>query len=132
MRGDLHHLFATESGSNSARGNREFGETPCDEAGQRECSWAEGGSQLGLDGRSVLVFEVRGPRRGEAARAIFYFAVRYDMEVGDDEERVLRGWHAADPPSDWERRRQTFVKGIQGNENPFVAWPNLVDRIADF
>ena len=63
--------------------------------------------------------------------AIFYFAVRYDMAVGDDEERTLRAWHAADPPSDWERRRQGFVEGIQGNQNPFVRWPHLVDRIGD-
>jgi deoxyribonuclease-1 len=132
MRGDLHHLFATHQGSNSARSNHEFGETRCDEAGQPACSWSTGGSQLGRDARQVLVFEVRPERRGEAARAIFYFAVRYDMPVDAAEEAVLRRWHAADPPSAWERRRVEMVEAIQGNQNPFVLYPQLVERIADY
>jgi endonuclease I len=131
-RGDLHHLFATTETSNSRRGNLEFGETPCGDSGQAACTWTDGGSQLGFDTAGRQIFEVRAPRRGDSARAIFYMSVRYNWRISAAEETVLRRWNAEDPPSDWERRRDLMVETVQGNQNPFIWRPDLVERISDF
>lgn len=90
-------------------------------------------------------FEPAPSIRGDIARAYFYFAVRYEAEFGccDEpavtgadingwQERMLREWHAEDPPDAAERARNEAVFELQGNRNPFVDYPNLVYGISDF
>jgi NAD(P)-dependent dehydrogenase (short-subunit alcohol dehydrogenase family) len=77
-------------------------------------------------------FEVRPERRGDIARAKFYFAIRYELPIGDAEEAVLRTWHADDPPDDEERTRDDAIAEIQHNHNPFVVDADLVDQLDDF
>ncbi len=131
--GDLHHLFPATAGSNNRRGVHPFGITNCDDAGEAACTWAEGGSQLGegISGQP-FVFEVRPEFRGEIARAHFYFAVRYDLQIPPLEEAVLRDWHCEDPPDLRELIRNDLVENEQQNRNPFVDRPRLVERIEDF
>ena len=50
----------------------------------------------------------------------------------DDEERckeVLKAWNKLDAPSKVEKLRNDTVQKIQGNRNPFVDYPNLVDQL---
>ena len=50
----------------------------------------------------------------------------------DSEERcleVLKAWNKLDAPSDVEKLRNDTVQKIQGNRNPFVDYPNLVDQL---
>ena len=50
----------------------------------------------------------------------------------DDEERckeVLKAWNKLDPPSTVEKLRNETVQKIQGNRNPYVDYPNLVDQL---
>jgi endonuclease I len=117
---DLHHLYITDSRANSCRGNLPFGyvEHP---------DWEEGGSCRG-DGK----FQVRPCHRGNVARAIFYFAVRYDRMVDPEEEQALREWHAQDPVDEEERQRNEGIFAIQRNRNPFVDHPEFVSRISNF
>ena len=42
---------------------------------------------------------------------------------------TLLGWHDDDPVDDLERRRNTVVFLFQGNRNPFVDRPDLVDAV---
>ena len=42
---------------------------------------------------------------------------------------VLKAWNKLDPPSNVEKLRNDTVQKIQGNRNPFVDYPNLVDRM---
>ncbi|RAL23868.1 hypothetical protein DL240_06885 [Lujinxingia litoralis] len=129
--GDIHHLFPTDSRSNSYRGNFEFGNTDCSGS---SCTWDSGvGTKLGTsnDGRG-RVFEVRMQNRGDMARAHFYFSVRYGLSIDSQEEAVLRQWNCQDPPDDWERLRNDRVEVVQNNRNPFVDRPDFVDQIADF
>ncbi|NOZ86221.1 MAG: hypothetical protein GXP49_08130 [Deltaproteobacteria bacterium] len=124
---DLHHLFPTIPSANSARSNHEFGwVTDSDPA------WAQGGSKLGFDSTGELVFEVRDPHKGDTARAIFYFSVRYDYHVSFKQESALREWHFLDPPDDYERARNDAIEVYQHNRNPFVDCPSLVCFIDDF
>lgn len=41
---------------------------------------------------------------------------------------VLKEWNRIDPPSAVEVNRNNYVESIQGNRNPFIDYPQLVDR----
>jgi len=41
----------------------------------------------------------------------------------------LIDWHLADPPDDFERRRNALIAELQGNRNPFVDHPQWVQDI---
>jgi endonuclease I len=132
-RSDMHHLFPVDATANSARASHPFGEVACNDAGQTGCAWQQRGSALELAADKVSgMFEVRPERRGDIARAKFYFAIRYELPIGDAEEAVLRTWHADDPPDDEERTRDDAIAEIQHNHNPFVVDADLVDQLDDF
>lgn len=125
---DMHHLFLTDSMANARRGNHEFGEVSEqeDELNMDDCT----GSRLGH--KRDLVFYPPTPHRGNVARAIFYFAIRYKMTINKDQETTLRQWHKMDPVDDNERARHEIIANHQKVRNPFVDYPELVERIADF
>ncbi|MDR6922521.1 endonuclease [Chryseobacterium sp. 2987] len=101
------------------------------------------------------VYEPIPEFRGDIARSLLYFAVRYEGKLGTfnfnnstnpasdtnpldgTEERafepayiaMLLQWHAADPVSDRERDRNNAVYAIQNNRNPFIDNPSLVTAI---
>jgi hypothetical protein len=128
---DLHHLFPVDDHANTARGSFPFGMATCMH-GRTSCAYESGGSALGRDGSGAEVFEVRHERRGNVARAMFYFAVRYELPIPDEEEQTLRAWHVDDPVDAAEVERNDAVEALQHNRNPFVDHPELVARIADF
>jgi len=127
---DLHHLFPATEVSNSARSSYPFGVTDCDSAG---CLYSESGSKLGVrKGGTETVFDVRPERRGDIARAHFYFSVRYLKPISSVEEPTLREWNKSDPPDERERARNDAIEALQRNRNPFIDRPDLVDQIDDF
>lgn len=90
-------------------------------------------------------FEPADQLKGDFARIYFYMAVRYDGDFpccdeiavkGSDilpwQETMLRAWHAADPVDIEERDRNERLFAIQKNRNPFVDFPEFVERITDF
>lgn len=42
---------------------------------------------------------------------------------------ILKAWNKLDPPSNVEKLRNITVQKIQGNRNPFVDYPDLVDQM---
>lgn len=126
---DLHHLFPCDQTANSQRSNHPFGQTTCT---GNSCSWARDGSELGQATGGQTVFEVRTSRRGDIARAHFYFAVRYQIGIDSAEEATLRQWHAQDPVDDRERTRHARIVNLQKKRNPFVDCPSLVDLVDNF
>lgn len=136
---DVHHLFIIDAGANSRRQNFEFGEPVCGGENQPECRWVSENhgddaqpSRIGDNASGEPVFEVRSARRGDVARAQFYFSIRYQMPILRQTEEVLRRWHAEDPPDDFERERNRRIELVQHNRNPFVDCPGLVDSIDRF
>jgi len=113
---DAHHLRATDGGTNSSRGNKDFPEYN-----------GPSGSQ--------------GSWHGDVARAIFYMALRYnnvDVVNGNPSNSTtgqlgdlatLIQWHRNDPPDDFEMNRNNVIYTWQINRNPFIDQPELVEHI---
>ncbi len=70
--------------------------------------------------------------RGEIARAWFYISFQYEISIPDDIEDKLRKWHLSDPPSPMEEERNSLIEDAQGNRNPFIDHPALVERVPNF
>ncbi len=131
---DLHILYPSSSKVNSTRSSYKFGDV--DDSRQSEkigCSDAQIGKAI-LKGKpsKSLFFEPPKISKGNVARAMFYFSVRYDQPIEFYEEQFLKKWHELDPPDDKERARNDKIEAIQGNRNPFIDYPQLVREISDF
>jgi hypothetical protein len=124
-RSDLHHMFGVIGEARAARLNLRYGRV-------RVAVWSRGGSQAGPGSRVKPVFEVRKQTRGDIARAIFYVATMYELNIPSAEESALREWHKQDPPDKGEVRRNDRVAKLQKSRNPFVDHPGLTKRISDF
>lgn len=132
QKSDLHHLFVTSSQANSARGNNPFGEID-GQAPAANCDASAIGKGTDPETqKSILIFEPPVEHRGNVARAIFYFSVRYRMAIDSMQEATLRRWHQEDPPTAIDISRNTQIQELQGNRNPFVDFPEMVDLISNF
>lgn len=128
QKADMHHLFPTDSKLNATRGNFKFAEVDKPEKALR-CGLSKfGGSTL----QGGHFFEPPDAHKGNVARALFYFSVRYDIKIDPFEEGYLHKWTKLDPVDDEERERNEEIFKIQGNRNPFIDFPELSDAIADF
>jgi deoxyribonuclease I len=128
QKSDLHHLFSVSSVVNSARSSLSFGDVRV-ATQPLKCE----SSKLGLSDRGgETVFEPPSSHKGNVARALFYFSVRYKTPIDLAEEETLREWHRLDPVDDGEAKRNQRIFELQKNRNPFVDFPELVERIRDF
>jgi deoxyribonuclease I len=127
QKSDLHHLYPTDSELNSIRGNHPFGvvENPMMVT---KCPI----SQIGDNAQGELVFEPPAAQKGNVARAIFYFSVRYGLKVDKSQEDILKQWNKDDPPDEFEIKRNDEIEKFQGNRNPFIDDSELVDLVNDF
>jgi endonuclease I len=142
MKSDIFHIYPTDGYVNSKRGSYPFGEVG-------QASWvSKNGSKLGENtfGRySGTVFEPIDEFKGDIARALLYFATRYEHRMGGWNHPMLNGtknqvyadwfialllkWHKMDPVSEHERKRNNIAEKYQGNRNPFIDHPEWVERI---
>ncbi|RYZ85361.1 MAG: nuclease, partial [Proteobacteria bacterium] len=113
QKSDLHHLFPTNSKTNAIRGNNKFGEVAQDSK-TLECSNVRTGTAAGGNRE---IFEPPREHKGNVARALFYFATRYDMVIDADEEAFLRKWNQEDPVDDVERDRNEKIFAVQKDRN---------------
>lgn len=130
QKSDLHHLFPTDSKANSIRGNYEFADVDGGKLSHNNCEASHFG--VAVNGGSSDRFEPPTEHKGNVARALFYFAVRYQMKISASEEAYLREWNRLDPVDASERERNETIYQIQGNRNPFIDFPELAEQIADF
>jgi deoxyribonuclease-1 len=124
---DLHHLFPSDSKLNSIRGNFWFGEID-----QQKQALKCGESKFGTWNGQGQFFEPPAAHKGNVARALMYFSIRYEMPIEANEEALFKKWNKADPVDADERARNDAIEKIQGNRNPFVDFPELADSIGDF
>jgi len=131
QKADLHHLYPTDSRANSIRGNIDFTDVSSDngDLSQTKCDSSKFGTSAthGGDG-----FEPPQDHKGNVARALFYFSVRYKISIPKTEEEVLRRWNDLDPVDQEEMNRNNIIFQAQANRNPFVDYPQLVNYISKF
>ena len=130
QKSDIHHLYPTDSHANSVRGNFNFAEISHENGSLENCSASRSGSSTTSGGDDY--FEPPMEHKGNVARALFYFSVRYKMPINADEEEVLRRWHALDPVDADEIQRNEIVFETQRNRNPFIDMPELANYIKNF
>jgi hypothetical protein len=126
QKSDLHHLFPVKSVANSTRGNFPFAEVHGDDV--HNCPASQRGDDIYSNNSA---FEPPKAHKGNTARALFYFSVRYKIALPNNEEVHLRKWHRLDPVDSDERARHEKIFSIQGNRNPFIDDPDIIDRIED-
>ena len=96
-------------------------------------------------GYGYICWEPAEEYRGDFARTYFYMATAYEylewtaypqyishgsyLMFSDSIQKVLLDWHRADPVSDKERCRADVISDIQGNRNPYIDYPELVEFI---
>lgn len=129
QKSDLHHLFPTDSKANSVRGNFEFAEVT-ENRNLSNCSASRSGPSVISGGNTY--FEPPLTHKGNVARALFYFSVRYKIAISDVQEEFLRRWNDLDPVDDAERSRNDAISKLQGNRNPFIDHPEYVNQISNF
>ncbi|MEM6272997.1 MAG: endonuclease [Bacteroidota bacterium] len=119
MFSDLHHLFPVTASANSERSNNPFGVVA-------NPSWTNGGSKSNGN-----TFEPRDAHKGRAARALFYFVLRYQDYQGfvAPQENILRQWALTFAPTAVEQNRNDEIFARQNNRNPFIDHPFL-ERIS--
>ena len=130
MRDDLHHLFTEDRKCNSDRGNLPFDEV--DGKAKNTETLPVCGLVRTTHGKA---FEPQAGK-GEVARAILYFVTRYPGEVGDQHDEMtsadiakLVSWHKEFPVTDYERHRNETIQDQQGNRNPYIDFPQLVEKV---
>jgi len=126
---DQHNLFPSNlSEANSPRSNLPLGEID----GSTVQSYLEGA--VGFQG-SQMVYEPRASHKGNAARAIFYMATAYNFKLtavvaaDKQDQDLLKNWHFADLPDNYEIARNEYIYDLQGNRNPFIDSVDFVCHI---
>lgn len=131
QKSDLHHLFPADAKLNGVRGNNWFGEVEKDTVFFEKCP--DSGSRYGIGSAGTDdIFEPPMAHKGHVARALFYFALRYDLHIDQEEEAILKKWNREHPVDEDEARRNNEIFKAQGNRNPFVDYPELAEKISDF
>ena len=148
LRGDAHHVFATDKKVNGIRGSLAFGEVLTADYTSNNGSKRGTSSITGPNGK---VFEPIDEYKGDIARGLLYVAVRYQDEIASWEnnnngaDNMLNGtsdkvfeqwaldmlyrWHTIDPVSQKELDRNEEIFKHQKNRNPFVDHPEYVNTI---
>lgn len=149
MVSDIHHVIPTDGFVNNGRSNYPFGVVTSTNTSYSNGSKWGTGNNYGYTGRC---FEPIDEFKGYVARAMLYFAVRYEDNWDDSgwdphtvQYNPLNGtsdqfyetwfintmldWHNTYPPSQFEIDRNDAAYLSQGNRNPFVdnpAYANLI------
>lgn len=120
MKSDLHHLFACDDQANNYRSDNPYGIVTGGTV------WTGGGSKA-----TNSLFEPRDEQKGVAARALMYFVLRYQNYSGffTPQENILRSWDHDFPADAVERKRNDDIDLIQHNRNPFIDYPQFIERI---
>lgn len=137
-RSDMHNLYPCRANVNSSRSNLRFGESLDNDTDSwfyldMQVSTVPPPSERDNYSERGFTWEPREAKKGDIARAIFYFYTIHrsvaDERFFDNMRDVLLTWHENDPATQAERDRSSLIAATQGNENPFVLDATLADRL---
>ncbi len=157
MYSDMYYIIPADAFINGKRSNNPYGIV-----GTSVNNTFSNGSKLGKSAipnyaYTGKVYEPIDEFKGDIARSLLYFAVRFEGKLGTfkyntttsassdanpldgTEERafdpayiaMLKSWNENDPVSQREKDRNNSVYGFQHNRNPFVDHPEWVNMIWD-
>lgn len=141
MRSDLHNLRPAHGSANSARSNHPYSEVDdlaanwygIDAGGAYVSTPTQPSPDENYSERDGSLWEPQEDRKGDIARAVFYFFTVYHHQAGDisivGDINLLKIWHQADPADAIEIERNNRAETAQGNRNPYVDYPDLVDDV---
>ena len=139
---DLHHLTPSDAAANTAKSNYPLGEVD-------STAFDNGVTKVGTgqaNGRATNLFEPADEYKGDFARMYLYFVTCYQdyswkssalsmfaqnsyPTLNAYGQSLLLKWHRQDPVSQKEIDRNNAVYSFQGNRNPFIDYPNMVEYI---
>lgn len=139
---DLHHLTPSDAAANTAKSNYPLGEvdSPLFDNGVTKVGTGQ------ANGRATYLFEPADEYKGDFARMYLYFVTCYQdyswkssalsmfaqnsyPTLNAYGQSLLLKWHRQDPVSQKEIDRNNAVYSFQGNRNPFIDYPNMVEYI---
>lgn len=144
MKNDYFHVVPSDGSVNGARGSYPFGEVG------NPSYISSNGSMRGdntFTGYSGTVFEPIDEFKGDIARSVLYFAIRYEDEFNSSWSSngvlannpqdffvdwyidLLLSWHLQDPVSQREIDRNDNGFQFQGNRNPLIDHPEFAIQI---
>ena len=138
MKSDMHHLRPCKSNVNSSRGNKPFNEI----IDYQTDTWfwlnyaSSNIPSTNINEYSEShsnSFEPREDKKGDIARAMFYFYTIY-QNVADDnffelQKEILYQWHIQDEITEDEIERTWAIASYQNNiPNPFILDSSLIYR----
>ncbi len=139
---DLYNLNPSDQRANSQKSNYPPGHV-------KNADKFDNGSfriaKANTSGYGYICWEPAPEYRGDFARTYFYMATAYEyltwtaypqfisnstyLMFSDSIQQVLLDWHRADPVSEKELCRADQISSIQGNRNPYIDYPKLVEYI---
>ena len=138
--GDMHHLVPSKANINTMRKNVPFSEIPDDKTKY----WLLYDKVFTRPDQNVIdkysestsnLFEPRESKKGDIARALFYFYTIYSTSLAQKLHAFFTSmlhdicrWHRMDKVDLAEQNRSMAIARIQSNINPFVFDPSLPDR----
>lgn len=139
---DLYNLNPSDQRANSQKSNYPPGHV---KKGDKFDNGSFKMAKANTSGYGYICWEPTEEYRGDFARTYFYMATAYEylgwtaypqyisntsyLMFSDSIQQVLLDWHRSDPVSDKERCRMDNISDIQGNRNPFIDYPELVEYI---
>ncbi len=130
QKSDLHHLFPSDSKANTTRGNFDFADVTVNTSLGSDCQSSKSGPST-IDGGKNY-FEPPTIHKGNVARALFYFSIRYQLPIPKSEEEFLKRWNDLDPVDAEEMARNNEIEKIQGDRNPFIDFPAMPHSVRNF
>ena len=142
---DMHHLFPVWGSVNASRGNNPFGELysfQTDKWWFKDTSFTEEPSDIGNKCSKIgkilgeTFFEPGEDKKGDIARAVFYFYTMYkeDADLADSLFFLLQHenfykWGYYDPPDSLEKARTFKIATYQEDKpNPYILDLSLARR----
>ena len=136
---DLYNLMPSDAKANSTKSNYGMGVVT-------KATYDNGVIKVGTGDSGKKLWQPYPEWQGDFARAYLYMATCYQdyawvkeglnsLETGDYPtlqkwaSDLYIKWAKQDPVSDLEAKRNNIVYSIQGNRNPFIDFPNLMEYI---
>lgn len=117
MASDMHNIFPEEARFELERRSAKFEELPSSNETEG-CGYR----------RSFGIIDPPDSIKGEIARALLYMHTTYGLPLYGDLNQLKR-WNRMDPPSEDEKARNLKIADLQGNENPFITYPEQAEIV---